>query len=148
MVWNIPTKSQPTFNDDKEQCKICFELVQIVREEMKSDSIRKYLKNLLNTTCDAIYFESVTEACYAHVDIFIPQLSNTLYEYLDPKNACGDDCNALDAIQRTNKPITDDHSRFYQLLRDNEFIPQIDSIDTERMDVPCALCTELFTTLK
>lgn len=150
MVWNIPTQSQPKFNDDKMQCKLCFELVQIVREQIKSDSITNYLKNLLNTTCDAIHFESVTEACYMHVDIFIPQLSRTLYEYLDPKNACGTDCNALDVIERVKKPILDDHIGFYQSLRDNEYIPipQIDSIDMERMDVPCALCTELFTTVK
>lgn len=148
MVWNIPKQSQPKSNDDKTQCKMCFELVQIVREQMRSDSIRLYLKNLLNTTCDVTYFESVKEECYGHVGTFMPQLSRTLYEYLDPKNACGTDCNALGLIERTNKPIIDDHIAFYQSLRDNEFIPQIDAIDMERIDVPCALCTELFTTVK
>ncbi|XP_055324884.1 prosaposin-like isoform X3 [Sitodiplosis mosellana] len=62
-----------------------------------------------------------------------------------PETECGADCNPSEDIVLT-KPIG--HIGIIQLMRDNEFIPQIDSIDTEMVDIPCALCTELFTNVK
>lgn len=120
-------------------------MTQILREKLKSDSSREYLNNVLKPICDIIRFESVKEACNTHVDHFIPQLLSALYKYLDPQIECGAECDQIEDFELTKSNA---QKGIHQLIRDDEFIPQINSIDVEKEDIPCALCTELFTNVK
>lgn len=141
LIWNVQTK----LDDDKEQCKICIELTQVLRKKLKINSSREYLKSVLKPICDFIRFESVKEACNIHVELFIPQLLSVLYKSLDPQIECGAECNQIEdfELNRSNA-----QKGIHQLVRDDEFIPQINSIDLEKENIPCALCTELFTNVK
>lgn len=141
LIWNVQTK----LDDDKEKCKICMELTQILREKLKSNSSREYLKSSLKPICDFIRFESLKETCNTHVDHFIPQLLSVFYKYLDPQIECGAECNQIEDFELTK---FNTQKGIHQLVRDDEFIPQINSIDVEKEDIPCALCTELFTNVK
>lgn len=138
MVWNIP-------QIDKNQCKICFKMVQIVRDKLHNNSSTEHFKNMLKGTCDFARFESLKDACYPLVDSFIPQFSRNLYEYLDPQTGCGAECNSMENSDLT-KSTTDNGIK--QFIRDNEFISRINSIDTENEDIPCVMCTELLKNIK
>lgn len=66
-------------------CKICLDMVEQARDQLKSNMTQEDLKAVFEGSCDLIPLRIVANQCIHLVDNFIPELVEALASQMNPQ---------------------------------------------------------------
>lgn len=83
-VWE--SHKYPTDNDSI--CKICLDMVQQARDQLRSNETQDDLKAVFEGTCDLIRVKAIRKECDKVADDFVPELIEALSSQMNPQVVC------------------------------------------------------------
>ncbi|XP_076239363.1 prosaposin isoform X2 [Calliopsis andreniformis] len=85
---NISWKNMQVPEDNDSVCKVCKDMVQQARDQLRSNETEQDLKNVFEGSCKLIHVQPIVKECITIVDQYIPELVETVASQMNPSVVC------------------------------------------------------------